>query len=231
MENDFSATEHLVTDNWSNDLNQRQFYEYNLCESILRGYAALGGLDTGCDINLIFADIKNSKNLLEIGAGYGRVIRKLLDLEFMGEIHALEKSHTFYNNLQEKFASQVTTHHADILHFDTQLKFSTIISMWSGISDFTKVEQQLFFNKLASLLMEDGQIFMDTSLWNQKPLNATELANQSYIITAQDSILHGYIPTSQEIEEYAAKAGLKLIRHFTYETDAKRKRLMYVFSL
>jgi phospholipid N-methyltransferase len=230
LKDNFLSQEILSLEDWDNEINTNKFYEYELCEKNLRVYAELGGLASGSDVEFIFSKISDADTLIEIGGGYGRVIKKLIELKFQGEITAIESSKNFYDKLNKEFNDSVKIYHNSILNLEINLKFDAVLSMWSGISDFTKTEQQLFINKLAALITENGQIIIDTSVWNLKPLNAKSLDNQYYIISSEESILYGYIPTYDEMINYARNAGLKLTEHIEYETDKKRKRLFYIFQ-
>lgn len=215
---------------WNNEINQHNFYEHDTCETILRGYAERGGLASGCDVETIFNTIRQARNLLDVGSGYGRVIDKLLKMDFSGELHALEKSSLLQETLKKNFGNKIKNYHCDILDFKTNLKFDAILSMWSGMSDFTPNEQARFIKKLASILTDNGKIIIDTSVWDQKPLNAIGLQSQNYIIEETNSILHGYIPTSEEIQKYAENAGLMIVEHFDYYTETNRRRLLYFLA-
>lgn len=230
MKHETDGKTKLLSD-WSNRINQQAFYEHSSSERALKSYAQLGGLDSGCDVDVIYSQIVNTKHLLEIGSGYGRVIQKLLNLGYKGKIHSIELSQLFCEKLAALFPGRVEINNTSILDFESSLKFDAILSMWSGISDFTRNEQFLFVQKLAYLVTSDGLIILDTSIWNQKPLNAVGLQSQNYIIQEEDCILRGYIPSYSEIHEYTEAAGLKIIDHFEYTTDKERKRLFYVLRL
>lgn len=215
---------------WNNEANTELFYNTASIETVLRGYEEKGGLSCGCDVEILKSYIMGTKSLLEVGAGYGRVVNYLLQNNYKGEIHAIENSELFQSQLLNYFGDSIYLHKQSVLDFITDQKFHVILSMWSGISDFSPKEQQQFINKLAFLLEVNGTICIDTVVWDQKPLNAESVSEQYYVINPQGTYLRGYIPTCNEMRTYAKQAGLSKFMVFNYKTDTQRERLMYILK-
>lgn len=219
--------EQPVLSGWYNRDNQLCFYEKPPIKSILQGYSEMGGLEAGCDVDAVYELLDPAAPLLEVGSGYGRVVNRLLQRNYPGVIDMVEKSAILCKELA-LMVPNGRLFHTDIMHFTPPYPYHTILSMWSGISDFAKEEQLLWMGKLASLLAPGGRLIMDTSLCHQKPINARLSDHQYYLISKDDCTVRGYIPSATEVTDYARQTGLVLEKQFIYLTPASRQRMMYV---
>jgi len=213
---------------WSNQ-NNADYYE-NVPFEVQAGYAVRGGLNTGRDLDLILDYIKGSDSLLEVGAGYGRVIDYLLEYNYQGNITAVERSQKFFQLLKEKYSSSVDLIQKDILHLSLKKSFDVILWLWSGISDFMPKEQIQVLKQLSSHLNPDGYILLDTFTHAQQPLNANSSNKQYYVIEVEKCVLQGYIPSPDEIKTYAKDIGLQFIQHLPYITTTQRPRDLYILK-
>jgi len=214
---------------WTNDDNQHAYYNQPAIKQVLPGFAVLGGLDSGCDIDAVFDYIASAKRLLEVGAGYGRVVDALLRHSFTGAVEVVERSDVFCEELK-RFGDKITVHHQDVRGFKPDEPYDVVLSMWSGISDFPSAEQPGLVQTLSGFLCVGGRLILDTSVAGQKPLNARFAAEQAYSILKDGCSAKGYIPSEVEMLAYAKKASLAMVRHFTYITAAQRQRKLYVFE-
>ncbi len=216
--------------NWDNSLNNTQFYEVEKIQAILSNYAQRGGLQAGEDLDVIYNDIKDSSALLDVGAGYGRIIEQLLLRRYNGKIYAVEQSHIFCETLRKQFGNQIMLYEGNILTYQPSEKFPTILCLWSILTDFTPPEQIEFIQYLRDLLTQDGKIYLDTTIHNQQPANATSLQQQEYAIEELDGKLRGYIPSPEEVEAYCQQSGMRLEKMIRYQTSTQRLRIMYVLT-
>lgn len=223
---DSFAKENTSYSNWKNIDNKLNFYN-KIPQNLLETYSTRGGLSTGADIGFIWAKIKDAPSILEVGAGYGRVIETLLKLGYGGKITAIEQSPNLINAFEKKISNKCHIHKGDINTFTTDSKFNIILWLWSGISDFSPKEQLKTVFNLHSLLTPNGLLFLDTFPCLEKPANAILSKNQSYIITHANCTAHGYIPSPLEVKNYAKYAGFKKTIMETYLTDTGRTRIMY----
>lgn len=218
----------LPIEDWCNNDNQVNFYNKAPIKHILQSNASKGGLKNCCDVASFYSQIKETKSLLDVGAAYGRVLNYLLKHEYPGTIDAIEKSALLYEELKS-FSQNINIHHTDILSFKGH-SYDVILSMWSGISDFSKEEQPRFIEQLASLLNPNGTLYLDTFICDQKPLNANVSHQQSYVITEDSCTAKGYIPSAKEIKAYCQQANLTKEHQYTYITDIGRERVIYVIK-
>ncbi len=231
VKKDFSKPARPVSSEpaWCNSDNQKTYYEVSPIEKVLAGFARMGGLDRGIDVDMVLPYLKTATRILEAGPGYGRVLKRLLDHHLPGSIEAVERSQLLYKTLKP-LQSKIKIFHSNILDFRPSQLYDAVISMWSGISDFAPSEQPQFFYALANLLAPNGYLLMDTSCAWKKPLNALSSSGQTYFIIEEGCLVKGYIPNDHEMFAYAQQAGVSLRRCFLYRTATDRERIMYVFQ-
>lgn len=216
--------------NWSNE-NNRPYYDDEYTVEALKTYATRGGLDTYQDLKLVFPYILKASSILEIGAGYGRVIDYLLNLKFKKQLYAIERSPTFCKLLRKKYARNTINIIEDNIQTTSSLKpVDIVLWMWSGISDFSQQEQLLVIKKISTLINPQGHLIIETFHHTTKPINAIVSTNQSYVIPSGKRIVYGYIPSPQEIEKYAVAAEFMNVKHLEYQTTTGRPRNMYILS-
>src|SRR5262245_7580327 len=124
---------------WVND-NNNLFYENISIEANITN-SILGGLESGVDLDLIKSYIESSNSILEVGAGYVRVINYLLDRKCPAKITAIECSNKLYKYLSHKYFDRINLIHADLKLFCPNENYDLILWLFSGISDFAKIEQ------------------------------------------------------------------------------------------
>ena len=211
---------------WDNQKNKTYYDTVDL--SIQTGYAVRGGLSDHCDLKQIQHLVESANSILEVGAGYGRVLEYLIDTNYPGDITAIELSDQFFQTLA-KYQDHVKLLHGSVLD-ETVLgnaQYDLILWLWSGISDFTHEEQKKVIHILTRRLVVGGTLVVEVLAHDNVPLNAVTGTTQSYVIKANDATLYGYIPSPQEIVECAqAHEDLKVTHHH-YQTDAGRNREMH----
>lgn len=213
----------------SNTRNQR-FYE-KLSIDTLSNLAITGGLDTGSDLILIQKLIEQASSILEVGAGYGRVLKHLQDVCYKGKLTAIEQSHNFFQHLRSMHDTFAQLHHGDIVDFKTDTKFDLILWLWSGIADFGKEEQPLILKKLRSFLHDTGTLVVDTMPIEIQPLNSIVQHGQDHAIESTNiPTHHGYFPSHNEILDHAMKYGFKEVTKKDYITTTGRNRILYLLQ-
>ncbi len=218
-------------------MNQRNcdsFYNKEKSVDILKAYADRGGLASGCDIKSIAEYLPKSGNLLEVGAGYGRVIDTILKSGFIGKIVGLEKSERLYDYLCKRYddrSENVNIICCDVMKYNPGYKFDIITSLWSNISDFSKTTQLDYLERLSFLMSDTGSLFLDVSVSDVAPLNASAYDKQTFQVEPQDGyFIEGYIPSVDEISDYVEKLGLVIKLAIRYSTDTGRQRLLFIFT-
>jgi len=223
-----SAESTISHDNIWTNYNNIPFYE-EAAYGLLENLAIQGGLNKCCDLELIKPYIINTSSILEVGAGYGRVIEYLLANNFKGKLSAIERGMTFCEIIKNKFHNNINLFQADLLTFQTKEKFQTILWLWSGIADFSKKEQLATLYKLFSFLCENGLLIIDNIPHSVTPLKANSTKKQHINVRLGKENSYLYNVSSEEIIEYAKKikAYVKIIN---YKTNTGRNRIIYLLS-
>jgi SAM-dependent methyltransferase len=216
--------------------NNNEFYE-KIGEQRLVEVAKLAGLDTCCDVKLIQSLLKPEHAILEVGAGYGRVLNYLLSQGYHN-LSAIELSKNFCPLLRKRFANQITLFEHDLLseELPTEQKFDVVLWLWSGIGGFSKTEQIIAFKKNYALLKPNGKLIVDEVPASEQSLLKLSSCNvlidkKNYLISYDDIQYQGYSNTKLKDEaiHYSKIFNLSYER-LEYQTDNHRKRAMYIFS-
>jgi SAM-dependent methyltransferase len=191
--------------------------------------AARGGLDSCCDVDIVYPFIEKTASLIEPGAGYGRVIGHLLKKGYSGKIYAIERSKKLFNHLMNEFQNKTELFNADIQTFTLPEKVDAILWMWCNISDFHKDQQLEIISHLAHWLKPEGIFVIETISHDIVPKNATSNSGQTYAIETNYGTAKGYIPSSQEIETAARSIGFQ-VKKIPYTTPTDRSRIIHILS-
>lgn len=217
---------------WDNSDNNA-IYETIKAQGLYK-LAKKGGLSTGCDMEYLTPYWSVAKSVLEVGAGYGRVIDYLLKHPFQGAITAVERCNALFEHLEKQYTTykNIQLLHADIRYLrNVNERFDLILMLWSGIADFSPKEQRLIFAKLAKLLNEKGKLIIDTLPASTIPLDMRQSgAKKVYKQEINGVTVYTYSMSLKEIDNYAQLAGFTSIEHKTYYTLTGRERLLHILS-
>lgn len=217
--------------------NNNEFYE-KIGEQRLAEIANLAGLDNCCDVKLIQSHLKPEHAILEIGAGYGRVLNYLLSQGYHN-LSAIELSKNFCQLLRKRFADKITLFEHDLLseELPTEKKFDVVLWMWLGISDILKKNQLTVFNKIYTLLKPQGTLIIDNLAasiqlhpsYKLSKKSCVSIDHHDYFLNYDGVDYQGYLVSEEEIFHYSKNFNLSYKR-IEYKTDNHRKRMMYIFS-
>jgi SAM-dependent methyltransferase len=216
----------LTWDNFDNNA----FYEIIKADG-LKKFAERRGLAAGCDIELLKPIWSKASSILEIGAGYGRVINALLSKNYTGKISAIERCASMMDALIKTYSNKINLFKNDLHNLgDIDEKFDVILWLWSGIGDFSKEEQPIIVKHLKKLLQENGTLIIDTIAMDIMPLEVIQHDRQLYTINVNEYVKYIYEPNTAEIKQYAKEAGFKNFECTSYQTDSSYERLLYILS-
>ena len=215
-------------DDWKNHDNIHFYDAFPLEE--FRKVAEARGLDTGCDVDLAMSLVPNAQSLLEVGAGYGRVLNHLINKNFAGELYAIERNKKLMHWLTSQFENKVTLIHADLISYYFQRQFDAILWMWTGIIEHSRLEQPLTVSRLANCLSPNGAFIIDTIPLNEEIFNVTDIEEQNIIVETKYGNDYVYVPTAEQIKEYAIKANLQVREIIHYKTRLDQKRMLHILT-
>jgi len=211
---------------WTNKSNI-DYYE-QVPPSVQSSFAEKGGLASHCDLERFSTLIHKATSILEVGACYGRVLDYVKTHNPSAKIVSIERSSKFYHILRNKYEGNVDILHTDLFDFHYNQSFDLILWMWSGLSDFSKKEQLLAIKLLLNYLGNNGTLVIDTFSHSAKPKNAEFSEQQAYIIKVNEATLFGYIPSPNEMTNYAKKLNAT-VKYEPYLTICGRPRALYYF--
>jgi len=219
------------THQWDN-YDNRNFYA-KMQPKEMQAFAEKGGLSSCCDMEVLKKYWINTSSILEVGAGYGRIVDYLLAHNYKGRIVAIERSTLLFRHLEELYASKVRLLHTDVHNCDDiHETFDLILFAWSGIQDFSPKEQQLVIQDLAKLINPGGQLILDTIPSDAVPLGSeTSDRKDVYKLNFNDTAVYIHNVSQEQMSAYSIVAGFKEIEHISYTTDTGRKRVAHILSL
>jgi len=225
MESQITISSKSMPLNWTNSRNAAFYRKMPL--SYFKGKAIEGGLDDNCDIKTIISYIARAKSILELGAGYGRVLDYIIKSGFKGELFAVEREPKLCKILKKRF-KKTCIFCDDIRTVKFNKKFDLIIWLWTGLWEFSKVEQLPILTHIVSHLNNDGFLVLDLIPITCKTIRAVNIDKNNRIITTPYGNDYTYTPSHAEIKNYARR--LKLKNHtITYKTKTGKKRILYIF--
>lgn len=213
---------------WTNQDNS--FYYEHVDPRIQQGFAVRGGLASCCDVQIIDDYLQQAKQVLELGAGYGRVADYLMAHYPQMDLTLVERSPQFAEILVDKFQkhTNVAVLQQDLMTCCFAPEFDVILWLWSGLTDFAQFEQSLALKLIQRWLKPGGVLVIDTIPHDIKPLNANTATSQSYTVEVDNNVLNGYVPSPSQMLQAAQQLGYSEARHLEYVTTTQRKRDLYL---
>lgn len=212
---------------WNNSDNAVMYKKMPL--KYFKQEAIQGGLNNGCDIKAIIKYIKNAGFILEVGAGYGRVLNYIIKNGFASKLFALERELKLCRFLKKQFP-QIPIIHTDIRRFKAKRKFDLILWMWASLCDFSQIEQLPILKNLVSHLNVNGFLIFDLIPTNCKIINAIDHDQYNKTMPTPYGKNYGYFPSTNEVELYIQKLEIIKIKTVTYTTKTNKKRNLYVLQ-
>jgi SAM-dependent methyltransferase len=218
----------LEWDNYDNNA----FYETVKAEG-LQKLAEAAGLADGCDVLHLKPYWSEAESILEVGGGYGRVVKTLLQNGYYGRLTVVERCQNLFEYLKKKFNGQKNV---ELLQIDVHKlseissSFDLILFLWGAISDFTPEEQASVIMGLKDLLKPNGRLVVDTLASHMIPLGSEVCGRRFYSLEVDSSVIHVHLPSDEEIRKYADFSGFSKIERIEYETLIKRTRFLYLLS-
>jgi SAM-dependent methyltransferase len=218
---------------WGNT-NNAEFYNA-VPITKLAEYARSAGIDDCRDVRLVWkftlnsptSEINTETPVLEIGSGYGRAIAALAEKH--KDVTGIEYNANYAKFLKERFNKRVgvTIIQGDIKKIwdYQQKKYGLILWLFSGITDFSAVEQQQILRMLTHILLPGGMLIIDTPLGEN---NANKKEGQTHVIEAPGCPTYkGFLPSNGEFGLIAKKNKMQ-VRHVPYGNG--RSRCLHIFQ-
>ncbi|MGB0523649.1 MAG: class I SAM-dependent methyltransferase [Flammeovirgaceae bacterium] len=190
-------------------------------------FAHLTGFDTGVDIDILFPYLKDVKELVELGAGYGRAIHFLLDRGYKGKITAVDRVGRFLELLKEKYGERINTLHQDIRNLKLTHPVDGIMWLWSGISELSHKEQEQSVQNIYKNLSEGGMFILE-SPYKKIKIVGEHKSPQHITLTTDWGRLDAYLPNEEEIQRYAESAGFASLETLHYQSETGLDRIFYI---
>jgi SAM-dependent methyltransferase len=219
----------LQQDIISNDSNL-EFYDKIDIEKF-KEFTLMTGFDNCPDIELLKPFWQNKSKVVELGAGYGRVIDYLLEQGFAGEIYGVERVQAFVEYMQQKFknAQQVKILKQDIKVMELPTKVDLLLWMWSAVMEMSPSEILLSLQNLRRQVEPGTVVAIDLP---DKKIKVVGQHESEKIITLKTDwgTLRAYFPEEAEIFIKTKKAGFCPLNTLRYQTHKGLERVIYLFE-
>ena len=212
-----------------NDFNTDKLYQ-SLGFEKLNEIAQWAGLTECIDIEAIKPWLKNKSEILDIGCGYGRVLPWLLN-NTNAHITAIEKAYALYTEASSIHNKRLSVIYGNILNHSFTKKFDCIMMLWTGITDYSKAEANLLFDKIKSILTKDGIVCFDYI--NAMPKNASisDLEEHLFCVNGIGNAEgYAYRPPFDLIQSTLESKGFVYNTKVNYQTTQSDK-VIYLFNL
>lgn len=212
---------------WKNDDNTDSYTAMPIEE--FKNYIATSGLENNEDIQAIYDDhIKNTASVLEIGAGFGRVISALIDRDYRGKIVAVEKNKKLYDHLYNNYSNVATIINDDILINRPSQKFDVLLWIWGGFCEIPKSQQLQALEKLIPLLNKKGKIIIDAYR-----IEDENSENKHFSMKTKHGMLYCYFASLPEFYRYAETINMEVdaVIDYTKTTVTKIVKSLIIFKL
>jgi SAM-dependent methyltransferase len=206
--------------------NNIGFYQHIKIDTF-KSFAELQGFDTCVDVATIYPYLQNANILLELGAGYGRVVRGLLERGFKGKIIAVERVAELIEYLKLHIPEIVVLEQQDLKKLTIDVAPEAITWMWSGILELSPTEQAHTIQHLHSLMAKGGRLFIEIP--RKVKYVGVHIGEQRIKVEAEWGKIDAYMPRRDELLNYGHQAGFSNITWIEYETS-KLERIVYVFE-
>jgi SAM-dependent methyltransferase len=213
---------------WNNQDNIDFYNKMSIIDFI--SYAKASGLTRGEDVKQLKDFILSSSSILEVGCGYGRVLKHILELGYKKKLEAIDTNKKYYDFCKDRYGHKVKFYNKNIINFEPLYKYNLILWMWSGIFEYSKDEQKYLFGKLSNLLSETGILAVERINYHDSKCNLNIDGNNWLLKGVHNTNEYIYIPTENDIRSYA-ESNLKIVNKINYFAGEGVLRTIYLFSL
>ncbi len=206
--------------------NNLQFYTKIGLEQF-KELSEKGGFSTFRDLELIAPYVSEKDSIIELGAGYGRCLNYFLSKKHKGKLSAIEYSEPYIDVLNETFKEKVTIIHGDIKTYVFPEHYDVALWMWSGIVDFSPIEQLIGCSNIFNFLTIGGRLFIDVPRLGIQTI-ANHIDEQNLLFKTPYGEIKAYIPNDKDMEGIKDRVGFKEIRKIEYATATDKQRTVYI---
>ena len=218
----------LISTSWRNRDNAKIYSRLPLHAFLT--FAKASGVDNNTDIVLLKEYIASAKNIMELGAGYGRVLQYLIQ-HSSAHISGIERDRKLCKHLINNFEDNVEVIQADLKkHEFTREKYDLMLWLWAGFCEFSESEQLDALAQVTLGLSPGGRIVIDTLDYATMPIKATHKDGGYVEADTPYGVERLFVPNTVHFYRYANQLGLIIEKELYYEPLKGKLRTLYVFK-
>ena len=211
------------------DNNESDYYTISPQELLDHSYNL--GIFDNSDIEILYDPyIKNLKNILEVGGGYGRVIDSILLRGYQGEISVIEKNPVLFEYLDKKYLNkkQINITKGSILSCNFISKFQASFFLWSVFAEFSCSEQYVVLENLISAMEPSGLIFIEFPDFSQNVFHNNEY---HYVTVAiNDRKIKLSFPSEKKLKQTIKDLPISILSIKKYKTTKGYNRKIFILK-
>lgn len=220
-------------------LENIQFYQavdadlYTLANNAgIDGEVLNGSMPPDIALTLPFTDKEG--HYLDMGSGYGRVLKWLLKEHIApNNITSVELAPNYIKQLKKVYHQEgITIIQGNLHDYKPSQVFDNLLWMWCGVCDFPKNEQLNILRHWLNYLSKPNGVFIIESPEASEPLNSNVTHAMGSEVSIQHQGIppwHGYMPTDDDMRSYAEQLNVD-IRRVRFTTVTGRNRNLYILS-
>ena len=205
------------------------FYD-QIKPSGLRKLAEERGMDSCNDVKAIHSIIEQANHILEVGAGYGRVLDYLLTYHPKIQADAIEPAGTMFKYLKAKYQDQVNICNTSLQMIETKASYDLILWLWTGMADMSWSEQIDAIETLFGKLDCGGTLIIDVYPEQSLPINMASTTSHIYTLNTSGATIDTYWRSREGLNEIALDIGFSSFSEITYFTGTESKRHLCLLS-
>jgi len=213
------APNSMQSASFSNKDNQA-FYDKISVEDF-EHFAKVIGLDCSADVARIFPFIANKGAVMELGAGYGRVISSLVRQGFGGKVYAVERVGHLASLLRHRFGDHAHVLQQDLRCLQAPEPLDAILWLWSGIMELAAEEQRPAVENLFRQLKVGGTMYVETP----EEIHYIGKSRDRKRINFQTDwgSINAYFPEKQELKDLLKGVGFRKVQVAYYYVNQNRR--------
>lgn len=195
--------------------------------SWLKDKARRVGLSDCSDLQALMPYLSHKNHILDVGAGYGRVLN-YLDQRGFKNIEGIDYVPHFIQEAS-KVNEHIRLYRGDFLTYVFNNKYDVVFMLWAFIMEFDRATQLRLIRKGLQILAPQGILVVEL-IDNQLPDECSSTEDGIIELDMDGYPFNGVITSVEDIKAILRKVGANLTGLFTYRTDNNNVRTLMIIS-
>ncbi len=204
-----------------------EFYQ-NIKIPKFKEIADLQGFNTCPDLRILYPYLKDAQRILEIGSGYGRVVKEISAYDFRGKITALDRSPKMCAYIRRKKLKNVSVVEADVRDYQITNQPDVILWLWSGVLELSPEAQKTMIHKFGKALKPECLLVLEIP--RQIKYVGVHVDERIIKVETDWGSLDAYLPSHQEMLHFQEIGHFQSVEVIYYQSDTGLERALYLYK-